>query len=153
MTNAPGTPYGQPRQADPYGQQPSPYGQQQNPYAHQPSPYGQLPAVGATQQYDLGQQQYAASAMYGTPPRSPRTTLGTWALILGISGFLIPIGLNSIAAIVLGIMGIVKEQRRGMPIAGLSIGAFVLVFYMPFIWSVLFALLSLAPLLFLPFLY
>lgn len=131
MTSPSGTPYGQPQhQPTPY-QQPAPYG----------SPY-----------YDVGQQQYAYAAAYGTP-RSPKTTFGMWALILGLSGFLLPIGLNSIAAIVLGIVGIVKEQRRGMSIAGLSIGAFVLVIYLPFIWSVFAILLSLTPLLFLPFLY
>ncbi|SDH69684.1 DUF4190 domain-containing protein [Agrococcus jejuensis] len=127
----------------------TPYGQQPQPY--QPSPYQQLAPYGSPQ-HQIGQQPYAYAAAYATP-RSPKTTFGTWALILGLSGFLLPIGLNSIAAIALGIVGIVKEQRRGMSIAGLSIGAFVLFIYMPFIWSVFAILLSLTPLLFLPFMY
>ena len=121
----------------------SPYdapGGQQQPAYQQPAPY-----VATQQQYP-----YA----YAQPvPRSPKTTFGMWALILGLSGFLLPFGLNSIAAIVLGIVGIVKEQRRGMSIAGLSIGAFVLLIYTPIIWSILALVLSLTPLLFLPFLY
>lgn len=126
----------------PYGQQPQPY---QQPAYQQPVPYG-------TPQYDVGQQQYAYAPAYANQ-RSPTTTFGLWALILGLSGFLLPIGLNSIAAIVLGIVGIVKEQRRGMSIAGLSIGAFVLFVYIPVIWSILAVLLSLTPLLLLPFMY
>lgn len=127
MTSPYDTPYGQP--AQPYPQQPVPYGAQ---------PYGLV-------------QQHAYAAAYPAP-RSPKTTFGTWALILGLSGFLLPVGLNSIAAIVLGIVGIVREQRRGMSIAGLSIGAFVLFVYLPFVWFVTTVLLSLSPLLFLPFL-
>ncbi|QCR18374.1 DUF4190 domain-containing protein [Agrococcus sp. SGAir0287] len=114
------------------------------------NPYGQpgaYPPVGPAPQ-----QPYAYAGAYPAP-RSPKTTLGMWSLILGISGFLVPIGINSVAAIVLGIVGIVKEQRRGLSIAGLSVGAFVLLIYTPFIWSVLALLLSLTPLLFLPFLY
>ena len=125
----------------------TPYGRQQPSAFPQPQP-----APYAGQHDDIGQQQYAYAAQYATP-RSPRTTFGMWSLILGLSGFLLPLGLNSIAAIVLGIVGIVKEQRRGMSIAGLSVGAFVLLIYTPFIWSVLAILLSLTPLLILPFLY
>ena len=126
----------------PYG---TPYGQPQQTPSQQPAPY-------APQQYAVG-QQYAYGAAYPRPPRSPKTTLGMWALIVGLSGFLLPIGINSIAAIVLGIIGIVKEERRGMSIAGLSIGAFVLFVYLPLIWFVFAVVLSFSPLLLLPFLY
>lgn len=131
MTSPYDTPYGQP------GSQPTPY--------QQPASYG-------SPQHQIGQQQYAY-AYVAAPLRSPTTTFGMWALILGLSGFLLPIGLNSIAAIALGIVGIVKEQRRGMSIAGLSIGGFVLFIYLPFIWSAFAIMLSLTPLLILPFLY
>lgn len=127
------TPYGTPQQPG-YGYQPNAF--------QQPAPYGSA-------EHAYQQQLLAAYA----PARRATTTLGTWSLILALSGFLIPIGLNSIAAIILGVMGIVQEQRRGMSIAGLSIGGFVLLIYIPFVWSVLAIVLSLTPLLFLPFLY
>ncbi len=113
----------------------TPSGPQQQPY-QQSAPYG-------SPQFDMRQQQYAYAAAYATP-RSPKTTFGMWALILGLSGFLLPVGVNSLAAIAFGIVGIVKEQRRGMSIAGLSIGAFVVLVWMPlvsFVWSIVLSIM------------
>ena len=84
----------------------------------------------ATPQYSVGQQSYSG---YAAPaPKSDKKTFGLWALILGLSGLLIPLFINNLAAVGLGIAGLLKENSKGMSITGIVSGA------IGFIWGFIF---------------
>jgi cytochrome d ubiquinol oxidase subunit I len=57
---------------------------------------------------------------------------GLWAMILGISGLIIPLFINNIAAVALGVVGLIKENSKGMSITGIVTGA------IGFIWAFIF---------------
>jgi hypothetical protein len=89
----------------------------------------------STPQYSVGQQSYSG---YAAPaPKSDKKTFGLWALILGLSGFLLPFFINSIAAIALGIVGLLKENSKGMSITGIVTGAINLLIWGPIVWFVI----------------
>lgn len=92
----------------------------------------------ATPQYSVGQQSYAG---YAQPkPKSDKKTFGLWGMILGLSGLLIPLFINNIAAIALGIVGLVKENSKGMSITAIVSGAIGLI-WAPFAWTIAFGLI------------
>lgn len=80
-----------------------------------------------------GQNPYAG---YAAPkPKSDKKTLGLWGMILGLSGLLIPLYINNIAAIALGIVGLIKENSKGMSITAIVSGAIGLI-WAPFAWTI-----------------
>ncbi|MFC7432860.1 MULTISPECIES: hypothetical protein [unclassified Agrococcus] len=84
----------------------------------------------STPQYDVGQQSYSG---YAAPrPKSDKRTLGLWATILGLSGLLIPLFVNNLAAVGLGIAGLVKENSKATSITGIVSGG------IGFIWAFAF---------------
>ncbi len=84
----------------------------------------------ATPQY--GQNQYAG---YGAPkPKSDKKTFGLWGMILGLSGLLLPLFINNIAAIALGIVGLIKENSKGMSITAIVSGGIGLLVWAPIVW-------------------
>ncbi|SDH69651.1 DUF4190 domain-containing protein [Agrococcus jejuensis] len=94
----------------------------------------------ATPQY--GQNQYAG---YAQPkPKSDKKTFGLWSMILGLSGLLIPLFINNIAAIALGIVGLIKENSKGMSITGLVSGGIGLLIWAPIVWFVIVPLIVIA---------
>lgn len=108
----------------PPGQEP-----QQPSYSTPEQPASSAPqSTYAAPQY--GQNPYAG---YAAPkPKSDKKTFGLWSMILGLSGLLIPLFINNIAAIALGIVGLVKENSKGMSITGLVSGS------VGFIWAFIF---------------
>lgn len=107
-------------------QQPSYSTPQQPAYSAPQSSY-------ATPQY--GQNQYAG---YAQPkPKSDKKTFGLWSMILGLSGLLIPLFINNIAAIALGIVGLLKENSKGMSITGVVSGGIGLLIWAPIVWFVI----------------
>lgn len=107
-------------------QQPSYSTPQQPAYSAPQSSY-------STPQY--GQNPYAG---YAAPkPKSDKKTFGLWAMILGLSGLLIPLFVNNIAAIALGIVGLLKENSKGMSITGLVTGGIGLLIWAPIVWFVI----------------
>lgn len=114
---------------------------------YQPSTpsYGQADQTNATGSYgQAGQTGSYGTPSYGNPatsgyssyaapkPKSDKKTFGLWALILGISSIIIPLGLNGLAGVALGIVGLIKENSKGMSITGIVTGA------LGFIWSFFF---------------
>lgn len=94
----------------------------------------------ASPQY--GQNPYAG---YAAPkPKSDKKTFGLWSMILGLSGLLIPLFINNIAAIALGIVGLIKENSKGMSITGLVSGGIGLLIWAPIVWFVILPLIGLA---------
>jgi len=75
--NGPQDPY-QPSGENPYGQQPPAYGQQPPAYGQQPPAYGQ-------QGYPAAPSYPSAPGYYGNG--TEQNSLGVWALVLGIAGF------------------------------------------------------------------
>lgn len=73
-----------------------------------------------------GEYHYGNQSQYAASQTGKTSTIGILALILGITGLLLscfPVGIfPAIAGIVLGIIGIVKNNGRGMSIAGLVCG-------------------------------
>ena len=125
----------------PPGQEPQqPYSAPaQQPYsASAQSSYSAPQTSYSTPQYSVG-QSYAG---YAAPKaKSDSTTLSLWALITALSGILLPIGLNSLAAVGLGIAGLVKENSKGMSITGLALGGFQLLIGLPVFWIGVFTLI------------
>lgn len=65
--------------------------------------------------------------------KSDKRTFGLWSLWLGIAGMIIPVVLPSLAALVLGIVSLVKEPKaKTLGIWGTVLGALGL------IWSLIF---------------
>lgn len=96
----------------------------------------------STPQYDVGQQSYAG---YAAPkPKSDKRTLGLWAMILGLSGLLIPLWINNAAAVGLGIAGLVKENSKAMSITGLVSGGVGLLIWAPVVWFVIVPIVAFA---------
>lgn len=116
-----------------------------DPNAGQAGGYSQ-PA--STPQYSTyGQGSYGdpssnySTAYTGAKPKSDKKTFGLWALILGISSIIIPLGLNGVAGIALGIVGLIKENSKGMSITGIVTGAIGLI-WAPIAWTLLAGLLT-----------
>jgi hypothetical protein len=106
-------------------QQPSYSAPQQSGYSTPQSSY-------STPQYSVGQPSYSG---YAAPkPKSDKKTFSLWAMIAALSGIILPIGLNSLAAIGLGIAGLVKENAKGMSITGLALGGLQLLVTLPIFW-------------------
>ena len=119
----------------PPGQEP-----QQPSYSTPEQPTYAAPQSYATPQY--GQNPYAG---YAAPkPKSDKKTFGLWSMILGLSGLLIPLFINNIAAIALGIVGLIKENSKGMSITGLVSGGVGLLIWAPIVWFVIVPLIGLA---------
>ena len=91
--NGPQDPY-QPSGENPYGQQPPAYGQQPPAYGQQPPAYGQ-------QGYPAAPSYPSAPGYYGTSG-TEQNSLGVWALVLGIAGFVCLGILGWIPSIILG---------------------------------------------------
>jgi len=98
----------------------------ENPYGQQPPVYGQQPPVYGQQGYPAAPSYPSAPGYYGTGG-TEQNSLGVWALVLGIAGF-VCIGIfGSIPAIILG-----KKAKRaaaegrannpGMGTAGVVMG-------------------------------
>ncbi|WP_306233124.1 hypothetical protein [Agrococcus beijingensis] len=96
---------------------------------------------GGYQPYETASTQYGG---YAAAPASTKKTLSMWGLILGISGIVIPIFVNSIAGAVLAGIGLAKEPAaKTMAIWGLVLS--VLGFIWAFIfWPIVFTVIALA---------
>lgn len=147
-------PFGKPQQPNPYSQglpentpQPSPYSYQpapNNPYAPPPAEAYRTPDIIPPQ------GQYAPPPVYTQPPvNNPYYTapvvptvnsLALWSMIAGIAGILLYTSglgiLGSIAAIILGHMGLYKIKNypsfyngKGFAITGLILGYAALAFF------------------------
>lgn len=101
-------------------------------YNNQPSPYGQ-PA----------NNPLGGAPAYQPGPVNEKRTFGMWSLWLGIAGLIIPIGLISLAALVFGIVALVKEPRaKVLGIWGVVLGGLGLIWTLIF-WSVIVPLIIL----------
>ncbi|QCR18373.1 DUF4190 domain-containing protein [Agrococcus sp. SGAir0287] len=118
----------------PPGQEPQ---QPQQPAYSSPdqSSYAAPQASYATPQY--GQNPYAGYAASTPRPKSDKKTFGLWSMILGLSGLLLPFFVNNLAAIVLGIFGLIRENSKGMSITGLVSGGVGLLIWAPIVWFVI----------------
>lgn len=106
----------------------------QQPQASTPS-YGQTSSYGATPSYGNPANQTYSTYGTGPKPKSDKKTFGLWALILGISAIVIPIGLNGVAGIALGIVGLIKENSKGMSITGIVLGGVGAFIWAPIFWA------------------
>lgn len=113
----------------------------QNPYGAQPTP-GQ-PAPG---QYPA--QPYAQNPMGGPAPsqapQSDKRTFGLWSLWLGIGGIVLAFGLPSLAAVIFGIVALIKEPRsKVLGIWGIVLGALGIIWTF-LLWTVIVPLIAIA---------
>ena len=122
--------YTPPGQEPQQPQQPSYSSPDQSSYATPQASYGAPQSSYATPQY--AQNQYAGYAASAPKPKSDKKTLGLWAMILGLSGLLIPLFINNLAAVGLGIFGLIRENSKGMSITGIVSGA------IGFLWGFFF---------------
>lgn len=103
------------------------------------SSYAAPQASYSTPQY--GQNPYGGYA--AAKPKSDKKTFGLWGMILGLSGLILPLFINNIAAIALGIVGLIKENSKGMSITAIVSGA-VGIIWAPFAWTLVAGLIIFA---------
>lgn len=75
--------------------------------------------------------------------KSDKRVFGLWGLWLGIGGIILAFGLPSVAAVVMGIVALVKEPRsKGLGIWGIVLGALGLIWTF-LLWTIIVPLLVL----------